>query len=124
MEIIKTKGDLEMKKVVIDGVEYREVVDEIGTAGWAWEMWKAGFRPITMITEGRPNAIIQISCDKETFINLYADSTNWRIGELEEQERSYSCLFYEEGARTAVVKYLSTSQIDRIIAIMKEGENA
>ena len=121
MGIIKYKGDSEMKKVVIDGVEYREVVEKIGTAGWAWEMWKAGFRPITMITKGKPNAIIQISCDKETFIKLYADSTNWRIGV---QERSYSCLFYEEGARTAVVKYLSASQIDRIIAIMDEGENA
>lgn len=40
------------------------------------------------------------------------------------KEQRYSCLFYEEGAPVSTVKSLSGSQIKRIMAIMKEGENA
>ena len=61
-------------------VVHTEPLAPEGTAEWFAQMWQLGYRNIKMITNGKENELLSISCDKESFIKMYAsDTTGWQL---------------------------------------------
>jgi hypothetical protein len=84
-------------------IVHTEPLAEKHSPEWAWQMWQLGNRNIRMTTNGKPNTLLGVSCDKETFVSLYAkDTTGWQLYEPEPEqpkeqkidsgEKEYTCL--------------------------------